>query len=95
MFRKRVGVGPDAAQRRCRHWGLGMFTALAPSSDVASTRPQLSARDPTERARENMAEPRAQQEQDLVDGTDEARMATPPTRMSAAMEVAAPGPQVE
>ena len=42
-----------------------------------------------------MAEPRAQQEQDLVDGTDEARMATPPTRMSAAMEVAAPGPQVE
>ena len=35
-----------------------------------------------------MAEPRAQQEQDLVDGTDEARMATPPTRMSAAMEVA-------
>ena len=36
-----------------------------------------------------MAEPRAQQEQELVwNGTDEARMATPPTRMSAAMEVA-------
>ena len=36
-----------------------------------------------------MAEPGAQQVQDdLVDGTDEARMATPQTRMSAAMEVA-------
>ena len=47
-----------------------------------------------------MAGPGAQQEQGLVDRTDEARMATPPTRihvrrMSAAMEVAAPGPQVE
>ena len=26
VFRKRVGVGPDAAQRRCRHWGLGCPT---------------------------------------------------------------------
>ena len=71
-----------------------------PTSNVAITRPQPSARDPTERVRENMAGPGAQQEQGLVDRTDEARMATPPTRihvrrMSAAMEVAAPGPQVE
>ena len=33
-FRKRVGVGPDAAQQRCRHWALGCPTHARRHSQV-------------------------------------------------------------